>query len=250
MREYIWLPEAEIAPTAASRATIDRPIAVVDGVDTATPATYYVHTDHLYRPIRMTTAAKSIVWSAEYQPWGAVQSLSGALTLDARFPGQWFQLEAGLHYNWHRHYDASLGRYTQADPLGFVDGPSVYSYSQSQPLTETDISGLFSMCHRPLNARITFGYRHCYLRFNDGSTLGFYDDSTVHPDPLPDHPGTQCTADQDNDRDDCMRRTMRQCTNYSAFSNNCCHCVQRALDACGSNAPPGSFPNNWPVNPN
>jgi RHS repeat-associated protein len=30
------------------------------------------------------------------------------------------QLEAGLHYNWHRHYDPSLGRYTQPDPLGFV----------------------------------------------------------------------------------------------------------------------------------
>ena len=62
-----------------------------------------------------------------------MQSLSGALTLDARFPGQWFQLEAGLHYNWHRHYDVSLGRYTQPDPLGFVDGPSVYGYARSTP---------------------------------------------------------------------------------------------------------------------
>jgi hypothetical protein len=24
--------------------------------------------------------------------------------------GQWFQLESGLHYNWHRHYEPSLGR--------------------------------------------------------------------------------------------------------------------------------------------
>ncbi len=142
VREYIWLPEAEIAPTAASRATIDRPIAVVDGVNAA-PATYYVHTDHLHRPIRMSNAAKSIVWSAEYQPWGAVQSLSGALTLDLRFPGQWFQLEAGLHYNWHRHYDASLGRYTQPDPLGFVDGPSVYGYAGGSPYRYVDPSGRF-----------------------------------------------------------------------------------------------------------
>ncbi|MFV0296065.1 MAG: hypothetical protein ACK5JT_08095 [Hyphomicrobiaceae bacterium] len=29
---YIWLPEAEIAPTVASRAQIDKPIAAVDGV--------------------------------------------------------------------------------------------------------------------------------------------------------------------------------------------------------------------------
>jgi hypothetical protein len=31
-REYIWLPEAEIAPTFQSRAQVDRPVAVVDGV--------------------------------------------------------------------------------------------------------------------------------------------------------------------------------------------------------------------------
>ena len=140
-REYIWLPETEIAPTAASRAQIDRPIAVVDGVDTATPVTYYVHTDHLNRPIKMSDASKAIQWSAEYQPWDAVQSLSGPLTLDLRFPGQWFQLEAGLHYNWHRHYDPSLGRYTQPDPLGFVDGPSVYGYARGNPYRYVDPDG-------------------------------------------------------------------------------------------------------------
>jgi len=41
--------------------------------------------------------------------------------------------EAGLHYNWHRHYEPTLGRYTQPDPLGFVDGPSVYAYAKSSP---------------------------------------------------------------------------------------------------------------------
>lgn len=29
--------------------------------------------------------------------------------MDLRFPGQWFQLETGLHYYWHRHYDAITG---------------------------------------------------------------------------------------------------------------------------------------------
>jgi len=72
---------------------------------------------------------------------GAVQSLSGPLTLALRFPGPWFQLEAGLHYNWHRHYDPSLGRYTQADPLGFVDGPSVYGYARGRPFIYVDPNG-------------------------------------------------------------------------------------------------------------
>ena len=42
--------------------------------------------------------------------------------------GQWFQLEAGLHYDWHRSYDPTIGCYTQPDPLGFIDGASVYGY--------------------------------------------------------------------------------------------------------------------------
>ncbi|MGL4405870.1 MAG: RHS repeat-associated core domain-containing protein, partial [Notoacmeibacter sp.] len=52
---------------------------------------------------------------------------------NTRLPGQWFQIEDGLAYNWHRTYDPTIGRYTQADPLGFVDGPSVYAYGGSSP---------------------------------------------------------------------------------------------------------------------
>ncbi|MEQ1713400.1 MAG: RHS repeat-associated core domain-containing protein, partial [Hyphomicrobium sp.] len=62
-------------------------------------------------------------------------------TLNARFPGQWFQVESGLHYNWHRHYDPTIGRYTQPDPLGFVDGPSVYAYARNAPHEYVDSDG-------------------------------------------------------------------------------------------------------------
>ena len=92
----------------------------------------------------MTDGAKASVWNAVWQPWGAPQSITGTATLDARFPGQWYQLEAGLHYNWHRHYDPSLGRYTQPDPLGFVDGPSVYAYAGSAPYSWVDRDGRYA----------------------------------------------------------------------------------------------------------
>lgn len=67
--------------------------------------------------------------------------ITGAATLDAGLPGQWFQLESGLHYNWHRHYDPTFGRYTQPDPLGFVDGPSVYGYAVGSPAMAVDPDG-------------------------------------------------------------------------------------------------------------
>ena len=56
-----------------------------------------------------------MVWQATWLPSGAASSITGTDALDARFPGQWFQIETGLSYNWHRHYDPTIGRYTQAD---------------------------------------------------------------------------------------------------------------------------------------
>jgi len=70
-----------------------------------------------------------------------VQTITGTVTLNERLPGQWFQSETGLHYNWHRHYDPTLGRYTQPDPLGFVDGPSVYGYAKLSPSMLIDFPG-------------------------------------------------------------------------------------------------------------
>eukprot|EP01042_Synura_sphagnicola_P012727 gene12727-16177_t len=90
----------------------------------------------------MTDQSKALVWDAVYRPFGAVEAITGPAALDARFPGQWFQLETGLHYNWHRHYDATTGRYLQPDPLGFVDGPSVYAYALNSPQLWSDPEGL------------------------------------------------------------------------------------------------------------
>ena len=129
VREYIWLGAL--------------PLAVIADVDTVSPKLYYVHVDHLNRPIRMTDAAKATVWEATWLPHGGVHAITGTASLDARFPGQWFQLESGLHYNWHRHYDPTTGRYTQADPLGFVDGPSVYAYAVNSPQMYVDEDGRF-----------------------------------------------------------------------------------------------------------
>ena len=144
-REYVWLPETQIAPVMDARATVPRPIAVVDAVNTASPATWWVSTDHLNRPVRMTDGAKASVWQATWKPFGEPQSITGSATMDARFPGQWFQLESGLHLNWWRHYDPTTGRYTQVDPLGFVDGPSVFEDVGGSVEIGIDLSGLMQL---------------------------------------------------------------------------------------------------------
>jgi RHS repeat-associated protein len=77
-----------------------------------------------------------------YRPFGEIVSITGSATNNLRFPGQYFLIEDGLHYNWHRQYDPTLGRYTRADPLGFRGGSSLYQYAFSNPLNFIDSTGL------------------------------------------------------------------------------------------------------------
>jgi RHS repeat-associated protein len=164
-RVYIWLPANDnsndtlaeemgigsLQPSGLTRGdnTPDLPLAVVDIAGT-TQTLLQVHTDHLGRPTRMTNAAKATVWSASYKPWGEVQAITGTATQNLRFPGQYFQVETGLAYNWHRTYDPVTGRYTQPDPLGFVDGPSVYAYAGNSPYMNVDPKGLQVIIVRPV----------------------------------------------------------------------------------------------------
>ncbi|MDA8139174.1 MAG: hypothetical protein M0036_11035, partial [Desulfobacteraceae bacterium] len=57
-----------------------------------------------------------------------------------RLPGQYFDAETGLHYNWYRYYSPQTGRYLQTDPL--MDGLNLYSYVRSRPLMYIDPNGL------------------------------------------------------------------------------------------------------------
>jgi RHS repeat-associated protein len=158
-REYIWLPANDnnnLQPSGLSRGDTlaedvlgaandnrppDLPLAAINVA--ATPVINFVHTDHLGRPTRMTSAAKATVWSAVYKPWGEVQSVTGTAAQNLRSPGQYFLIETGLAYNWHRHYDPATGRYTQPDPLGLAAGANRYAYSGNSPWMRTDRMGLF-----------------------------------------------------------------------------------------------------------
>ena len=113
IREYVWFE--------------GKPIAVVEG-----GVVYYVRSDHIGKPVFATDATGTKVWEATYLPFGGVHTSSGA-NINLRFPGQWFQSESGLHQNWMRDYDPTTGRYIQADPLGLVDGASVYGYARQNP---------------------------------------------------------------------------------------------------------------------
>jgi RHS repeat-associated protein len=49
---------------------------------------------------------------------GSDYSVGKRVRYDLRFPGQIYDVQAGLHSNGMRDYDPSTGRYMQPDPLG------------------------------------------------------------------------------------------------------------------------------------
>ena len=119
------------------------PVAVVTSTDE-----YYVHTDHLGTP-RIVTDGNTAIWRWESNPFGenaAQEDPDGDLTTftyNLRFPGQYYDDETGLHYNYFRTYDPETGRYLESDPIGLGGGLNTYGYVNANPNSFVDPYGLF-----------------------------------------------------------------------------------------------------------
>ena len=122
---------------------------------------YFYHNDHLGTPQKMTSVSGAVVWSAKYTSFGKAEvDSSSTIENNLRFPGQYYNAETGLHYNWHRYYDPTAGRYNRVDPVlsAFEIDQQIlfilpallkrniqiqaYTYVLNNPINWTDIKGL------------------------------------------------------------------------------------------------------------
>jgi RHS repeat-associated protein len=194
-----------IAETTASGATQKeyiylegKPLAEIAGSDV-----YYVHTDHLGTPQAMTDSSRNIVWKGDYKPFGEVNEVVGAVDNNFRFPGQYYDAESGLYYNWNRYYLAGVGRYLTADPIGLDGGMGLYGYAEGNPVNKIDFKGLAAYIDSDISGPVVMGgtltvyccdsngkrRMHLYLKICLGAT---YISGSTTSGPITNSDGTSC----------------------------------------------------------
>lgn len=132
----------------------DIPVATLRPNGSGTVDVYYVHTDHLNTPRRVSRPSDDvIVWRWDGDAFGASAANEDpdgdatSFAFNLRFPGQYFDAESGLHYNYFRNYDPVTGRYLESDPIGLAGGINTYGYVGGNPLSYVDPLGLQSRGH-------------------------------------------------------------------------------------------------------
>ncbi len=83
--------------------------------DEPKPLDGMIHTDHLGTPQIMTNSSGAVVWSAYYKAFGAATVTVSTITNNLRFPGQYYDAETGLNYNYFRDYNPVIGNYIEPD---------------------------------------------------------------------------------------------------------------------------------------
>ena len=149
-QEYIWLPtdDGQAIPIGVYKRG----------------RFYAVHADHLGTPRLITDDDNKPVWQWPYSAFGnnkptgvlketpnpkaaitnqpvLLKAAGTSLDVNLRFPGQYFDEESNLSYNYFRSYNAAQGRYTQPDPIGMEGGFNRFAYANSSPLMGIDPQG-------------------------------------------------------------------------------------------------------------
>ncbi len=139
----------------------------------------YVHNDHLGRPELITNSNQAIVWKGYTSSYDSTMVQTNIEPFNLGFPGQYFDAESGLWYNWNRYYDPSIGRYIQSDPIGLLGGTNPYAYVGNNPISYIDETGEVGMLGAAYGAvaggiggYVTGGWKGAVVGAGTGAVVG------------------------------------------------------------------------------
>ena len=113
-----------------------QPLKVLEG-----SKAYWPLTDALGSVYSVTGATGAVAATRSYGAFGVTAGVPANANVAQGFEGREHDAGTGLDYGRQRYLVPGLGRWTQPDALGFVDGPNRYVYVQDKPTTATDYSG-------------------------------------------------------------------------------------------------------------
>jgi RHS repeat-associated protein len=145
----------------------------------------------------------------------------------------------------HRVLVSEMGRWNRRDPLGYVDGMSVYEYVGSRAVVATDPSGLVTFCDNSRGGTCGISVwqnpevgGHRWIELGDGTGVGYYPSGNgscwMTPDPIPEY------TDQSRNIRHCKSKTgdpatgKRPADNHTVLRNNCKYLLfEREMDRSG-----------------
>jgi RHS repeat-associated protein len=126
--------EADLIKTT-SRTYTGRNMAHVDGTNPSTGEYKYYTLDHLGSTRDVWNQSKTAYAVLEYDPYGIPYATSGAAAyIDRRYTGHLWDATSQLYAAPYRAYSPTQSRWTTRDPLGMVDGPTMYGYVGGNPM--------------------------------------------------------------------------------------------------------------------
>jgi RHS repeat-associated protein len=144
-------PKAQVGPRVFVYGSyVDEPLMLQTGAGVVANR-YYFHSNHLHSVAALTNSSGSVVERYKYDAHGrrtvltatgVVLGAESSFGNNVGFTGRYLDQETGLWYFRARMFDSALGRFIGRDPLGFVDGMSLYG-AYFAP-NGTDPSGLIT----------------------------------------------------------------------------------------------------------